>query len=227
MQAPIHAQALAGHLRIALRQAKIDTEAFERPLKVCQLAHCRATCCHDGVVLDPLEHTLLEHAATQHTATFARYGLDLSAPLFRQDDAGKWRTTTRAAKAEELAPSFPAHFPRTRCAFLDQGHRCAWQLMALEEERHPWFYKPVSCWMHPVALHRSPTEGTPPTLTVAGHADEPEDFTTGTPCGRPTPEGQPARMTLRNELALLGNIAGRDFLAELGVTDANARENAS
>ena len=38
-----------------LREAAVDHEAFEMPLPLCQLSECRATCCHDGVMLSKEE----------------------------------------------------------------------------------------------------------------------------------------------------------------------------
>ena len=34
-----------------IREAAVYMEALEPPLRVCERARCRATCCHDGVVL--------------------------------------------------------------------------------------------------------------------------------------------------------------------------------
>ena len=77
----------------------------------------------------------------------------------------------------------------------------------------PWTYKPVSCWMHPVAL----VPGEPPRLTIAGNTKDPTDFASHTHCGRPCEHAPPAWETLRKELRLLGEIAGRDFLVELSI----------
>ena len=211
MPSPIVAQALAEFLRPSLRQAEIDHEAFARPLKVCQLGECRATCCHDGVILDSLEVPLLEAARKRHSNRLARYGVDVTGDAFPITPQGTRKTATRPARNGELAARFPDHFPRTRCVFLDPDHRCAWQRLANDLGEHPWKYKPVSCWMHPVTLrqHQSPL------LTVAGDAADPTDFSSQTPCGAPCANGEPARAVLAPELAMLGSIAGRDFLAEL------------
>ena len=46
-------------LASALAEAAVDHDAFEKPLPVCELAKCRATCCHDGVILSAEEARVL------------------------------------------------------------------------------------------------------------------------------------------------------------------------
>lgn len=212
MRFPILAQDLAASLRASLRQAEIDFAAFSRPLALCELGTCRATCCHDGVVLDPEELRLLGPLTEVHREKFASYGIQQTAPLFVERAKERPRTATRPSDAPERALDFPDHFPKTRCVFLDATHRCAWQRLALDRSEPPWFYKPVSCWMFPISL----VPGARPRLTVAGEPHDPQDFATNTPCGRlQIEQGRPAHETLREELRLLGEIAGRDFGREI------------
>jgi hypothetical protein len=128
---------------------------------------------------------------------------------------GRRKTATRAAAAGELAADFPPHFAATRCVFLDREHRCLLQRLALAAGRHPWFWKPVSCWMHPLQLRPAAVPDGPPVLTVLGPADDPDGFASCTPCGRPDPGGSPAREVLAEELGFLQALAGRDFAGEL------------
>ncbi len=208
MPHPILAQGLAADLRTSLRQAGINHTAFAQPLALCDLPTCRATCCHDGVVLDSEEVALLAPLIGQ----LAPYGIvGTAATLFERQSNGRTQTATRASITHERALDFPKHFPQTRCVFLDAEHRCTWQRLAHDRGEAPWTYKPVSCWMHPIAL----IPGVPPRLTVAGNAANPSDFASHTHCGRPCLQGPPARDTLSSELRLLGEIAGRDFLLEL------------
>ena len=210
MRHPILARGLATDLRASLRQADVDHAAFAQPLALCDLATCRATCCHDGVVLDSEEVTLLGPLIEE----LAPYGI--AGPptgLFHQQSNGQTKTATRPSESHERAIDFPDHFPQTRCVFLDSEHRCTWQRLAHDRGEAPWTYKPVSCWMHPVAL----LPGEPPCLTVAGNPETPADFASNTHCGRPCKLGPPARDTLSEELRLLGAIAGRDFLLELSI----------
>lgn len=221
MTVPIQAGPLAASLRASLRRADVDHAAFALPLARCQPADCRATCCHDGVILDSLESSLLEQSADDHAGALQAMGLDTSQALFATDHRGRRRTTTRPARSEEMAEGFPSHFPQTRCVFLDRDHRCLWQRLAMTQRRHPWHYKPVSCWMHPIAL-QTRSHGIPALLTLAGDPDDPSDFATATPCRRPCPAAPPARETLAEELALLGLIAGRDFQGELQAGDSRS-----
>jgi len=176
-----------------LQEAAVDYEAFERPLPLCDLARCRATCCHDGVVLSPEEAELI---------------VDGVETL----EDGSVKTQTVPAAAHELAEKFPKHFAKTRCVFLDDQHRCFWQLKSVNEGKHPWFYKPVSCWMHPVLVKI--VNGRPLLTVVSADADS-KKFASCTPCGTLGEGGTPARETLKAELEMLTLISGRDFLREL------------
>jgi hypothetical protein len=134
--------------------------------------------------------------------------------LFEEGPA-RWKTATRPATPGELADDFPAHFARTRCVFLDGAHRCVLQCLALREHRHPWFWKPVSCWMHPLVLRPATAERHRPLLTIPSPAEDAERFGSCTHCGRPDPDGAPAHEVLDEELRILQVIAGRDFAGEL------------
>lgn len=206
-----------------LQEARVDHAAFEQLLRPCELSQCRATCCHDGVCLSAAEAMALQPLLKQHCATFRSYGLDVSATAtFEQRSGGSsWKTATRVANAEELAADFPPHFPRTRCVFLDAQHRCMWQRLAMDQALPAWFYKPLTCWMHPLALRPGTRANPRPTLTLSSKSNDPQrtteyaGFASCTHCGRPDPDGQPARLVLEAELHQLSGIAGRDFVAEL------------
>lgn len=180
----------------ALSEAAVDHSAFEILLPLCELSKCRATCCHDGVILSPEEAGLLG---------------ELSTGVTRLPD-GRFKTETVKAPDSQLADDFPPHFPKTRCVFLDDEHRCRWQLKALQEGKHPWFYKPISCWMHPIILKN---EGDRPLLTVISREQDQARFPSHTPCGRAQEGVSPARESLKMELMMLKEISGRDFYGEL------------
>ncbi|MDA7881376.1 hypothetical protein N9A94_03650 [Akkermansiaceae bacterium] len=188
----------AKQLARQLREAAVDHCAFEQKLPICELTKCRATCCHDGVILSDEEaRGLREHGGAEG--------------VFQLPD-GRWKTKTREASSSELADGFPAHFSKTRCAFLDNEHRCLWQLRAVEEGKHPWFYKPTSCWMHPLLLVAR--EGRP-ILTVLSSGQDHKKFASHTPCGREEVSASPARTSLKAELEMLAEISRRDFPGEL------------
>lgn len=185
-------------LRNQLREAALDHEAFESGLAVCELDQCRATCCHDGVILSKEEAQILSE-------------MDDRDGIF-EIEPGRFKTRTVEVEASQLPDDFPSHFPKTRCVYLDAQHRCYWQLKALEERKHPWFYKPFSCWMHPVLITRS--EGRP-RLTILPRAKDSGRFASYTPCGQTRSCAAPARLALKSELEMLGELAQRDFLGEL------------
>lgn len=199
-----------------VREARVDHEAFEMPLRVCELSECRATCCHDGVYLDAEERAVIGEVVATRAERLADYGWE--APAIFQQVEGRWKSVT----VPDPAPpeGFPAHFPKTRCVFLDAEHRCVLQRLAMDEGRHPWFWKPVSCWMHPLIL-KPGSRGERPVLTLATPGNDPAaqrdypGFSAYTPCGAVCAGGPPARQTLAAELALLGEIAGRDVVGEL------------
>ncbi len=188
----------AEELAAQLREAAVDHVAFEKSFPLCDLTQCRATCCHDGVILSEEEfQKLREYGGGEGLTTLTD---------------GRRKTRTVKASAEELAEDFPPHFPGTRCVFLDEQHRCQWQLRAVEEGRHPWYYKPTSCWMHPVLLKKQDGR---PLLTVVSREQDEGGFASHTPCGRETAGALPGREALKIELEMLGAISGRDLFGEL------------
>jgi len=179
-----------------LVEAAVDHAAFEVPLAICQLNKCRATCCHDGVILSKEEAQVL--------------GQEGEGIIELSD--GRFKTATVSAHSWELADDFAAHFPKTRCLFLDHEHRCQWQLKAVEEGKHPWYYKPTSCWLHPLLLKR---ESDRPVLTIVSRERDVAGFASFTSCGKAALGAPPAREALAMELKMLGEISGRDFYREL------------
>ena len=188
----------AENLAIQLREAAVDHEAFELPMAICELTKCRATCCHDGVILTDEEAQTLKDLGGEE-------GIE-------KNEEGSFRTRTREARSTELADDFPKHFPQTRCVFLDEYHHCHWQSRAMAEGRPAWFYKPTSCWMHPLLL--SHKEGRP-FLTLVTREEDRKGFASHTPCGQISKDAQSARLSLKSELEMLTRLSGRDFFAEL------------
>ncbi len=176
----------------------MDHEAFEQPLAVCELTRCRATCCHDGVVLSEEEGKILSDLG--------------GGDGIMVDEDGKIRSKTRPASAAQVARDFPAHFPRTRCVFLDEAHRCRWQLRAVEEGRPAWYYKPISCWLHPLLIAK---RGGRAVLTLRSREQDEARFASHTPCGRASDAAAPARESLAMELEMLSELSGRNFYGEL------------
>lgn len=197
-------------LRQQLREAQVDHEAFEQPLRLCQLNQCRATCCHDGAVLSEDEAAMINEQVATNPQLFP---VAKELPFIARRE-GTLKTSTQPARTNELAYAFPSHFPQTRCVFLDEEHKCTLQLHSMTSGQHPWFYKPLACWMHPILLS-SPASNERPCLTVLGPDEDEARFASCTPCGRIEESGPPAKITLEAELKALSQIADRDFLAEL------------
>jgi hypothetical protein len=218
---------VAADVAAQVREARLDHAAFERPVRACELERCRATCCHDGVHLSTEEAAGIIELLERQAQTLRDFGLELPAePVLAVD--GGWKTAVRAARPGELAEDYPAHFPRTRCVLLDPQGRCGLQRFAVAEGRHPWYYKPLTCWIHPLALRPMTRDRDRPELTVHGPEDDPQrtagyaGFASCTHCGRPDAAGASARVVLAAELAALGQLAGRDLLGELGGHSAPA-----
>ncbi|MEP4077089.1 hypothetical protein [Haloferula sp.] len=199
-----------------IREAAVDYVSFAQKLKVCDLGACRATCCHDGVFLCEEEQRGIDEALKAGRAQLESYGWEHGKWLDQAD--GKAKSVT--LETSDLAEGFPDHFPRTRCVFLDEGHRCVLQRLAADEGRHPWFWKPISCWMHPLVLNPG-DRGERPLLALPSPGNDPAEkdgvagFSSCTPCGMAAPEGETAWKSLRSELELLGSIAGRDLVGEI------------
>ncbi|MCU0794525.1 MAG: DUF3109 family protein [Akkermansiaceae bacterium] len=201
-----------------VREAELDHDAFRMPLKVCDLGRCKATCCHDGAWLGSEEAAVILELIAEHREELMACGWQGGEGVIRE--GRRWRTAVVEAEDENLAEDFPRHFPRTRCGFLDHAHRCVLQKLALAQGRHPWWWKPVSCWLHPLLL--SQPQGRP-RLTLARPGEDPSaapdypGFGSCTPCGMPGGAEGAAIDALHEELAMLAAISGRDLLKELRI----------
>jgi hypothetical protein len=96
------------------------------------------------------------------------------------------------------------------------------QLLSVHTGRHPWYYKPVKCWMHPITLEGDSRA----TLVLHNEQTDPyrfpayDGFVSRIFCGRTCSGGAPASVVLADELTFLSRIVGRDLVAE--ATDALA-----
>ena len=191
-----------------VQEAALDYESFQTPLRTCQLVRCKGMCCHDGVFVGKEEQRVIASK--------------LEGDFF---EASKGRTKTRTISASEemLGEGYPAHFPKTRCVFLDEQHHCRLQSLAMAEGKHPWFWKPFPCWLHPLGFQRNGSSGRP-ILSLPIEERDPAcakaypGFASYTTCGRRDESGPPAWQTLQAELGFLSEISGRDLIAELAPT---------
>lgn len=209
-------------LRMRLTGGRVDTESFRRPLARCEIAVCRGMCCYDGVYVSPESAAVVERAAVEHADFFAGLGLRLPDPIIVEGEwawkPGGLKTAVTQRQFSNTVQEFPPHFKDTACAFLTHDGLCSLQLLSQRLGRHPWYYKPMKCWMHPITL-----EGDEQSVLVL-HDDRTDPyrlpgydgFVSKIFCGKTCPGGKPASAVLSDELSFLSRIVGRDLLAEAG-----------
>ena len=232
-----HISAFSGTLRglrDLVRDLEIDHAALQRPLVRCDLGRCRGTCCHDGVYLDRDEVGVLFSLLDEHRDDLVALGADL--PEFPLVD-GNWRgvvsgpkTAIRPEPMAATAEDYPSHFPDTACVFLLEDARCSLQQFAIDRGLDPWYFKPATCWLHPLAIEQ--TEDGTAVLTLHDRDSDPQrfpdydGFASRTPCGAlPATGGRPAWKVLAAEISRLGEIGGRDLLGEIrGARETDSRD---
>src|SRR6476620_1345448 len=119
----------ARHLREHVADAVVDHASFERPLSRCDLARCAGTCCAHGASLNAEEALVIRQLTRRHAATLRAWVPDLPAEAVVVVD-GAARTAVKPRDMHARAVDYPAHFPDTACAYLDDGARCALQRLA-------------------------------------------------------------------------------------------------
>jgi hypothetical protein len=209
-----HAEA---SLRKRLRRARVKAREFERKLSRCSLAECRGTCCYDGVSVDDDTAAVLERLSTERKADFAEVGLELPRAVVVESEwrgiVGK-KTAVKPFPFRSLVADFPRHFNDTACVFLLADGRCGLQLIATNDGKHPWYYKPFGCWLHPIKLSASGIhlydETTDPNR-FPGY----DGFACRTHCGRASECGSPAVELLEDEIKYLGKMLDRDLASEI------------
>lgn len=212
-----------------IKEARVDHAAFEVFLLPCEVSRCKATCCYDGVSVSLEEEVYIEKLVRGQFFSGGKVfaGIDLERIFIdRPNDQGR-KTATLAAKEGELADDFPAHFPKTRCVFLDKQGYCGLQKLALEQKVDPWLHKPLTCWMHPLVLVPAGKWEDRPVLTVVNTQNDPQKkgdyagYASCTHCGREEKSGQAAWKVLEPELRRLGELCGRDIYGELSAEEAD------
>lgn len=186
-------------------------------------------CCYDGVYVSDETAGILSELVREEAAFFRDVGLVLPEQVVVD---GEWRgvvagkkTAVRAHDYSRTVPEFPAHFNNTACVFWMQDGRCSLQVLSTARALHPWFYKPIDCWLHPIAVEHE-NGGC---ITLYDDRTDPFKFpgypgyATQTRCGAVVDQGNPAHVVLADELAFLGGIVGlalkRLSEADMGVED--------
>ena len=206
-------------LRERCATVEFDTPSLTRKLGRCELSHCRGMCCYDGVYVDEDTGRVLETLAVVRAADFRDMGLDLPPQILEKDRwrpsglVTDYRTALKPFPFAAAVDGYPAHFRQTACVFLIEDGRCGLQALAERDGRHPWFYKPIPCWLHPISVSETG-------VTVHDELTDPyrfpwyDGYVTRTFCGRTCPEGAPAAEVLSDELTLLRQILAGDSGAE-------------
>jgi hypothetical protein len=101
--------------------------------------------------------------------------------------------------------------------FLLKDGRCGLQVLSEADGKHPWYYKPFTCWLQPIKLSehaiRLYDENTDPNILPNY-----DGFVSRTFCGRTEDSGRPAAEMLVEELKFLGKLLGRDLLSDVQPT---------
>jgi Fe-S-cluster containining protein len=196
-------------LRSAFAEAELNVSSFTRRLAPCSLTRCGGTCCAEGASLNAEEALVLQQITRKHRPFFLQLITDFPEhPVVHEDEIH--RTAVKPRSFREQVADYPEHFPETACTFLLEDGRCALQCKAEADGKHPWTYKPLACWLHPISLSGDRIE-----LVDEQTDPHPGGFGSQTHCGRTSLCGSAAHEVLAAELSFLGAILERDLLAEL------------
>ena len=208
-----------------VREVVLDVEALSQPVSPCKLSSCGGTCCHDGVYLSSEEANTIRDLADSKKSELAKLGAQLPEQVvvygrYRDIASGPKTATNPNPEIRSKVADYPKHFPETKCVFLLPDARCSLQALAMSEKLPPWFYKPLTCWIHPLAFTQKNNHSV---LTLYSEKNDPHTFDdypgfgSKTHCGRTCtqPEAAPAYKVLSEELKYLGEISGRNLIAEI------------
>lgn len=203
-------------VRAQYGHARLDAEEFQRKINRCSLANCKGTCCYGGVRVDDDTARVLQQLSIERAPAFREMGLNLPNSVVAKTE---WQgvpgniTALKPFPFRSSVAKFPADFDETACTFLMQDGRCGLQLLAELDGKHPWYYKPLSCWLFPIKLWKSEirlfNKETDP-FRFLGY----NGFVSQTFCGRTAECGLPAVQALEPELTYLGQILNRDLMKE-------------
>ncbi len=193
-------------LRRRLPGATVDDASLGATLHRCDLTDCRGACCVDGAYLEADEPQVLLSTAQRYHEDLTALGLDLGSSVVVP---GAGRRGRPGALKTAVVPTGASAPGRDRaCVFRLRDGRCGLQMLSTQRGYHPWHFKPVACWMHPldiydedgstvVALFRgaAPPAGSPASVGTA-------------PCSQKDPSGPPAHEVLDHELRFLFGVTG-------------------
>jgi hypothetical protein len=202
-------------LREKLSSVTIDPVEFQRKLKPCGLS-CSGMCCYDGASVDEEMGMQIQTLVNERRPAFKKMGLHLPTTVVETNEwsgaIGK-KTAVRPFPFRLRVNDYPSHFNETACVFLLTDGRCGLQILSEQEGKHPWYYKPFTCWLQPIKITVSSiklyNENTDPNR-LPGY----DGFVICTQCGRTDSTGRPASEVLEQELQFLGKLLDRNLVAE-------------
>jgi Protein of unknown function (DUF3109) len=198
--------------KTTLSAQNIEWDSFTRPLRQCDTRACGGMCCYDGVYVNDESEQVISTLWRTQRAFFKTVGIQHSGdPIITAEWNGAQgkKTATKPRALSHILNNYPSHFNDTACVFLTPSSQCALQLLAVHEGRHKWYYKPITCVLHPI--HVSLQEKR---VFLADRVSDPHNlpeypgFSSRTTCGETVPDGPPAVETLREELDFLLSIIG-------------------
>jgi hypothetical protein len=118
------------------------------PLRRCNLEECRGACCVFGVWVDLREVAdILHHASLiiPHMPPESRNPGEWFAPIEDKDQHSPTGKVIHTAVENHLD-----HYGGTACVFWREDAKCALQVAAVQNNLHPWRFKPYYCILHPL-----------------------------------------------------------------------------
>jgi hypothetical protein len=203
-------------LRRRYGNVSLNASEFNRKLTRCSLS-CKGMCCYGGVSVDNDTADVLQNLARERKSDFQEMGLDLPDPVVAPTEWHSIMGNITGLKPRDFrtrVKDYPAHFDETACVFLMEDARCGLQVLAQNEGKHPWYYKPFSCWLLPIKLWDGAIRLFDRMTDPFIYPDYP-GFISRTFCGRTDEKGVPASELLTPELEYLGEILNRDLIGEL------------
>lgn len=196
----------------AYADSRFDHAAFERKISRCNLANCRGMCCYDGVYIEYEVKVALDVLIEDRRSDLAALGAVVPNEAvvvaeWRGEKQG-YKTATKPYPFSAAVSDYPSHFNETACVFHMDDGRCALQALAVQDGRHPWDYKPPSCWLHPIDLSGE-------VITLYDETNDPYNlpgypgYVSQTVCGRSDACGAKAVTILSEELEYLSRLIGR------------------
>ena len=201
------------------KEAPIDAKAFKKNYKRCDIMSCQGMCCNKGGPIGEEEEELLRKLLKKHKGFFEKVANLPEDPLDVYTMLGQRTVQTKTRPVKYRSDlNVPENFSPAACVFLDDEYRCTLQLLSVHLGKHPWYYKPSGCWMHPVQVGRDAQ----PAITIFAKEDYDPDvndveafFAPFTKCGESCGDGVPGYQLFKEELAVLSQAIGRDLVKEV------------